>query len=134
MIEPHEITRGLVLHLEPDVLVASGARFTCELLHRVHGPHAFLCIEAGAEGGRWLPLYSRMTTGRQPLPAHGKRGDPWWVLGTFHFDPRQVWTASHDAVVAAAHAGGDRTRSDVRNRLAESYVPVLPEREDEAGA
>lgn len=122
-----EIASGIVLHMDPDVLVRAGASYTCEPDRRVLGPHSFLCLAANEVKGAWVPLFSRPAHERVAISRAGRTGDQSWRLGTYYFHPGQVWVAPHSAVIDAAVAGGDRTRPGNRNRLAAGRLPVLPE-------
>lgn len=126
MITEDEIGRELVLFLDPDVLEAAGATYTCSKPFRVVGGHYFLCIYADEEDGRWLPLYSAMGQGRKPLSMDGREGHPHWVEHPAHWHHRQVWWIKHSAVPAAADAAGDWSTAARRNKLHEDYFPTLP--------
>jgi hypothetical protein len=124
-LSPHEIDVGLAVHLDPDALEQGGGTYTCPRALRVQGAHTFLCIEAFATRGRWIPLYSMMATNRKILPAGGRRGHAGWVDGTFHYHQGQIWSAPHEAVVDAARAAHDMSLPGQRNTLAKERVPKL---------
>jgi hypothetical protein len=119
-----EITPGLVLHLDPDTLLALGADCTSLSDIRVRGPHFFLCLSVSGAVSRWIPLYSRAGPGRVELAGH-RVGHPKWTTQSAYFHPGQVWTASHQAVVNASVAGGDLSSRVRRNMLDGSAVPTL---------
>lgn len=103
-----DITVGLALFLDPEVLQRERATWTGEETDRILGPHYFLCLEVGPREGRWLPLFSSVRFDRMPLEA-AKTGHPAWTGKTSYYDPNQLWTARHDAVLRAAAAAGDAT-------------------------
>lgn len=123
-----ELSRGLVLHLNPDVLSSSGATFSCPSANRVMGGHFFLCVEDPDEGGltKWVPLFTADNEGRIAIDTADSVGHAKVTEGTFHFHPGQVWAASGDQIRAAAAAGGDLSRTGSRNRLSESRTPRPP--------
>jgi hypothetical protein len=125
MLTATEVEAGLVLHLDPDVLEQRGGTYTCGSDLRVQEGHFFVCLSVSGGAGVWLPLYSKSGVGRQPLAATGRSGHAKWTKGTFFWHTDQVWTAPHDAVVAAAKAGGDMSRSGSRNLLAPQALPRL---------
>jgi hypothetical protein len=120
-----EISPGLVLHLDPDVLEKLGGTFTCEPALRVQGGHFFVCLAANATSSHWLPLYSNPGVGRELLPSQGRTGHPKWTQGTYYWHEEQTWTASAAAIVDAAVAGGDRSRPGSRNRLDPGRLPKI---------
>lgn len=121
-----ELEPGLLLHLDPDALVTHGATFTGTDKNRVLGGHFYLCTSHGPESGTWVPLFSKGGPGRIPISTVGRTGYWKWTQGTFHYHPGQVWTASRSQIVAAALAGGDRSRPGSRNLLHPTYVPSPP--------
>lgn len=124
MITEAELEPGLVLHLDPDELLAQGATFTCSESKRVRGGHFFLCLSVEENAGRWLPLYSNMGIGRQALEQTSRTGHPKWTNATCYWHGGQVWNAPHSAVVVAAIAGDDKSTPGSRNRLAVSDLPA----------
>jgi hypothetical protein len=76
-VSDSEISRGLVLHLDPDALVAAGATFSCPEALRVQGSHFFVCVDAGdAETTRWVPLYTKSGPERVAIDTAGSSGHP----------------------------------------------------------
>ncbi len=122
-VDPREIRPGIVLHLDPETLLAQGAIYSCDDDRRVIGCHFFLCIEVTGECGRWLPLYSRDGFGRVRLSQLGRSGHSKWVTSECHFHEDQVWRATHQAVVAAARVGHDFSEPGRRNRIAVESLP-----------
>ncbi|MBI2724917.1 MAG: hypothetical protein HYX42_01575 [Polaromonas sp.] len=125
MVQEDDIGMELVLLLRPDVLESAGGQYTCQKSFRVKGDHFFLCYEADDEIGNWLPLYSNPGFGRIAVSTQGRRGHPKWVEGVFYYDPKQIWTAKHSAVVAAANAAGDLSRAGNRNTIGEEHFPPV---------
>jgi len=125
MIDETEINRGLVLHLDPDVLVGFGATYSCDDTRRVTSGHFFLCLRVVGETGEWLPLYTKPGPGRIGILEDGRSGHPKWTDGDCYYHPEQVWAASHAAVVNAAQAGHDKSEPEHRNSLAEGHIPEL---------
>lgn len=122
MIKAHEIRDGLVLHLDPGDLEASGGGCTAAESARVQGPHFFLCVAADERSGNWVPLFSVAGPLRTLMPNEEKSGHPKWCESTTYFHCKQVWHAPHSAAVSAAIAAGDLTRPDLRNTLSEAGV------------
>ena len=132
MIKPHEITDGLVLHLDPDELEAEGGCCTGTESVRVQGSHFFVCIASNEDSGNWVPLFSVAGPSRTFLPHEEKEGHPKWCESTTYFHDQQVWQAPHSAVVAAAIAAGDLSEPGARNTLTAAgvdsiYNSVFPE-------
>jgi hypothetical protein len=118
-----EVVVGVAIHMDPDVLQAGGATFTCSKAQRVQKPHMFLCIDATARKGKWIPLFSQTAHGRQLLSKSGRTGHGWWTSGTFWYYLSQIWEAPHEAVVEAAEAGKEVTKRGDRNHLASKHIP-----------
>jgi len=101
MMEPR---RGLVLHLDPDVLENAGAvsklyRLSC----RVLGWHWFVCLLVDDSGySVWAPLFSRTAGSRYEVPTGAKRGHPNWRQAATFVDPDQLWICSQEQVNDAA--------------------------------
>lgn len=112
-----ELSRGLVLHLNPNVLSSSGATLSCPSANRVVGGHFFLCVEDPDESGltKWVPLFTAENDGRIAIDTADSVGHAKVTEGAFHFHPGQVWTASGDQIRAAAAAGGDLSRAARRS-------------------
>lgn len=125
MINANEIDLGLVLHLDPDELLAHGATYSCADALRVKGDHFFLCVGADEQGGIWLPMYSKPNVGRIEVSHTGRQGHPKWRNGKFHYHPGQVWSASHEAIVHTAISAADCSSAGNRNRLADDQVSVV---------
>jgi len=125
MITPAEITSGLVLHLDPDVLEQRGGTYECPPSFRVQNGHFFLCLDATKTEGRWLPLYTKDGKGRVEISRIGRTGHEKWTGGTFFYHEDQVWTAPHGAVVASADAGTDLSRKGQRNLLTKTRIPAI---------
>lgn len=126
MLAPEEIVRGLVLHLNPDVLEAEGGTYTCIPSRRVLGGHFFLCLETASDGhGRWLPLYEGDGVGRIKVSSDARVGHPKWTNSPCYYHPAQVWTASHAAVSKAALAGLDQSVVGSRNYVIAEWIPDL---------
>lgn len=127
MIATHEIEEGLVLYLDPDELEAEGGVCTDTGRARVQGSHFFVCIAANEEVGNWVPLFSVAGPYRDLVPYDEKVGHPNWRESTTYFHRKQVWQAPHSAVVAAAIAGGDLSRTGERNALTNTGVGIVYE-------
>jgi len=109
-MELAEIKMGLVLHLDRSAIAAHGGVPSCKPELAVQGGHFFVCVSTAGGSGRWLPLYSNGGEGRERLEVSGRSGHRKWTTGVFYWHRDQVWAAPHAAVVAAATAGGDRSR------------------------
>lgn len=110
-----EIKKGIVLHLDPDVLESCGGVPTGRPECRVRGVHFFVCVRHLDGFGMWMPLFSEPGICRVELPAAGRQGHFKWRTGTSHIHLKQAWSASDLAVVRAAHAGNELSRPGARN-------------------
>ena len=119
-----DLTVGLALFVDPDVLLAEGASYTGEETARIQGRHYFLCLECGDSEGRWLPLFSTHRFDRQELVA-AKTGHAGWTDKTSYFDPDQLWTVSHRAILHAARVAGDGSHPWEPNRADPVALPDL---------
>lgn len=121
-----EIVKGIVLHLDPDVLEKGGASYTCPSATRVQNPRFFMCVDLlECEMGLWAPIFPRQTSVRVQLDKSGAYGHPKWTSGDSFLDPNQIWQASHSVVADAAASGKDLSRPGARNGLAPGLVPTL---------
>ena len=117
-----ELSAGLALVLDPDLLARAGASHTGPYGRRVRGEHRFLCLEHASGGGRWAPLFSSPGTRRLEVPLDGRTGEQRWKLGGFYLHVDQIWTATDDQIRAASRATTkmhERNRVDVTRLLAE---------------
>jgi len=121
---PSRLFRGLVLHLDPDVLRLEGAQ--CEG-HGVRGDHYFLCVSADPESDEssWIPLSSKPGVGRLLVPACVKAGHCSWVRRPTYAVSHQLWLASSAAVFEAARVGLDQSRGGARNRVTENGLRTV---------
>lgn len=122
---PHMHTPGLVLNLDPDELLSHGAEYTCVEDDSVATPQFFVCLEADAKQGLWVPLYTSPAPGRKGIAGADKSGHPMWTRSPSFYNPGELWRASHKAVQRGAIAGRDRYNSKLPNTVA---VAVLPKR------
>lgn len=120
-----DIEKGIVLHLDPSRLLAKGGKPSGPPATWVVDWHFFLCIEAGPKRGRWTPLFSKGGPPRIAIGPEGRSGHEKWTGGAWHYHPAQVWTASHHAVMEAAHAGKDQSLKGHRNSLDVAQVPAV---------
>ncbi|WP_236515369.1 hypothetical protein [Sandaracinus amylolyticus] len=109
-----ELSPGLALVLDPDLLARAGASHTALHHRRVRQPHTFLCLEHGNGIGKWAPLFSAPGERRVAVPTEGRVGEQRWQLGTFHLHLDQIWTATDDQIRAANR---DTTKMHHRNRV-----------------
>jgi hypothetical protein len=114
-----EIAVGLVLHLDPDRLLADGGTCTCGDKERVQGPHFFACVsrDPKSKTGVWVPFFGDTGTDRVEVAASEKTGHPKWTKGVTYYHPTQTWTVPDAAIEPAARAGKDASRQGSRNRL-----------------
>lgn len=125
-ITSDEIDRGLVLHMDPAVLLANGAKVKCPVPSRiVTSGHFFLCLGVDATHGDWAPLYSKNGPGRAEIPASGKQGYVKWTGAPSYYHSDQIWTVSHTGAVAAAGVGGDMSKRGNRNTVDEAAIPPI---------
>ncbi len=125
-VAPGEIKRGLVLHLDPDELVAHGGSTNVDEALRVRGQHFFLCLTSNGQDSRWLPLYTSGGKDRVELPRAARDGHPKWTDGSCFYHPEQVWSAPIHAVIAAAIAGQDKSTPAQRSTVKLDAVPRIP--------
>lgn len=121
----HVHAPGLVLRMDPDELVREGARSSCAEDDAVHAQHYFLCIEANARDGLWVPLFTGPRVGSRELPKSARSGDPRWLGSSTHYDPAQVWRATHKAAQRAAAAAHDSSSGKLSNRIIAEAVPAV---------
>lgn len=124
-----EIQRGLVLHLQPEILGASQTT-TCSVSAElaVQGGHFFVCLSVADSGrSRWLPVYSdNRNSDRVEIPQESRFGYYKWTKGPCFYHPAQIWEADYAVVDAAAR--GDRSRNGSRNSVFEGDDFALPEK------
>jgi hypothetical protein len=72
-------------------------------------------------------VYTNAGVRRKELNSAGRSGHPKWTQGRFHYHTAQLWSATHNAVLRAAHASGDLSAPQNRNRLTEECVNVVAE-------
>lgn len=125
MITEAELVPGIVLHLDPETLMAERGSYTCSDEVRVQGGHFFVCLSMDGDVGSWLPLYSKPGVGRVKLTSDGRTGHPKWTDAPNYWHRDQVWTAPSSAVIAAAAAGGDMSRAGSRNLLDPHLLPAV---------
>jgi hypothetical protein len=119
----HVHARGLVLRMDPDELRKQAATSSCAEDDAVYAQHYFLCIDSDASGGLWVPLFTGARVGTRELPRSAQTGDPRWMGMSAHYDPAQVWKATHKAVQRAATAANDRSSAKLPNRVKLEAVP-----------
>ena len=122
-----EIEPGLVLHLDPQALEQRGGTATGPAASRVRGTHFFICLSVEGKSGRWLPCFSNAGAGRVGVPTAARTGHEKWTDGTCWFHPDQVWTATHQAVVAEAEKAGDQSAPRFRSYADLDVIEGLPQ-------
>lgn len=121
LIEREEIAPGLVLFLNPNLLIEWGAAYSCPV---VPGEHFFVCIEGfDADGdSKWVPCTSKPRSTHVDVPEAKRTGHPGWTRGPCFVAPRLVWVCSFDAIRNAAYtdssSNGNATGS-ISRRLCE---------------
>ena len=123
----HVHAPGLVLRMDPDELTRQGARCSCAADDAVYAQHYFLCIDSDASSGLWVPLFTGARVGTRELPRSAQTGDPRWMGMSSHYDPGQVWRATHKAVQRASTAANDRSSAKLPNRVKPEFVPAVSE-------
>jgi hypothetical protein len=113
--------------MDPDELLKQGAKCSCEEDRAVNAQHYFVCIEADAKEGLWVPLFTGPRVGTKEIPGSSKTGDPRWIGVPSHFNPDQVWRASHKAVQRAAISAHDQSSPKLPNRIAVKSLPLSGE-------
>ncbi|MDD5556558.1 MAG: hypothetical protein PHN82_04815 [bacterium] len=115
-ISADEIKEGLVLFLDPEILIAKGATCSVPDNYRARKSRPFLCIDADSSSGTCIPLYSSDAKGRGPIEEDSKEGDDIWIVSDSYYDTRQQWNAvAHETIIAAAR--GDQSTTDLRNTV-----------------
>ena len=109
-----EIHPGLALLLNPRELKEREAN--CDSGIGVEGNHVFVCLLVNGGWGKWLPVFSRLGKGRKPLSGH-RVGHRTWVQARLYYHEGQIWTAPHEAIIAATRAAGDKSSRGARNIL-----------------
>ncbi len=127
-------TRGLVLRMDPITLRQLGARCTREFDTMASAQHDFVCIDADAKAGWWLPLSAMPQVGCKEIPAVAKSGDRRWADAPSYYQPDQCWHAPHKAAQRAAAAAHDRTDAKSANTIAAEALPVPGDFPDLSGA
>lgn len=119
----HLHTPGLVLRMDPDELLKYDAKCSCEEDLAVNAQHYFVCIEADAKEGVWVPLFTGPRYGTKEIPGASKTGDPRWIGVPSHYSPAQAWRASHKAVQRAATAAHDQSSPKKPNTVIAKSLP-----------
>lgn len=114
---------GLVLRLDPDELRHYGARCSRDAGRAVHAQHYFVCIEADAKEGIWVPLFNGPQVGSREIPGSAKTGQARWLSGASHYVTEEAWQASHKAVQRAAAVAHDNSSTKQPNRVAPAGLP-----------
>jgi hypothetical protein len=119
-----DIAPGLVLHLQPDVLMAKGGRFVADREQRIMGRHYFVCLAVENGTGTWAPATTKDGPGHVPLDKAGATGMPTWVNTPSYLSMDGMLTAPHEAVAVAALAGHDLSKPGRRNRISPKRLPA----------
>lgn len=119
----HVHAPGLVLRMDPDELLKYHATCSCSDDEAVNAQHYFVCIEADAKQGLWVPLLSGPRYGTKEFTTASKTGDPRWVSSSSHYGLDQVWRATHKAAQMAAAAAHDRSSAKLPNRVSVNALP-----------
>ena len=101
-MNPDDVRRGLVLHLDPDILEREGAASNRHSQTRVRGLHWFVCLLVDRGDSIWTPLFSRPSSQRIEIPKAAKRGAFKWRSSTTYADPKQMWACSTAHILLAA--------------------------------
>lgn len=123
----HVHAPGLVLRMDPDELLHYGARCSCDEDLAVHAQHFFVCIEADAKEGFWVPLFNGPRVGSREIPGTAKTGHARWQGGASHYLPEQIWRAPHKAAQRAAAVAHDQSSLKVPNLVALAHLPKRAE-------
>lgn len=122
MLAPNDITVGLVVPLEPDVLEAWGSVSHVGADDIGH-PQLMLCVSADASASVWVPLFPDAGPGRLWLSTNGRTGSSAWTHGRFYFRPEFFWRSSASAVIAAWAIGVPTDNALLRDRLDPAAIP-----------
>jgi hypothetical protein len=125
MVNEEEIQPGLVLFLNPAILLSHGAQTSCSEQHRVQREHLFVCLERSGERSLWVPLSSSEGNGsRLRVPRGAKAGHERWVSGdTFLFHGNQTWVCTIAALIEAAAT--DVSQRWNRNRVVPEFLDTI---------
>lgn len=122
---PHVHTPGLVLRLCAQTLMDEGARYTGAGAGDVDYSafQNYVCIEANARDGLWVPLFAAPSAERVGVAASSKTGHPRWTRYTSFYDRRQLCLLTHKAAQRAAIAGYDESTPKAPNRMTTAALP-----------
>ena len=121
LLKRSEVRSGLVLFMDPNVLVDEGAVLG-GFGRPIDTPHYFICIATDGSTSSWVAASSH--NGPCRLPVTRKSGHPGWVGRATFVVPFHVWTAPFEAV-ALASAGVDFSVPGLRNLAAVDWTPAL---------
>jgi len=98
---------GLVLHLDPRILLDRGAAHD---EGAIEGPHFFVCVwvDEPLDETFWIPTSSKRGRNRCEIPPELKTGHPGWVRPCSYAVASQLWMAGSGAIRDAAYLDGSR--------------------------
>lgn len=118
MIEPQEIVPGLVLFLDPAVLLGNGGTFNGPIMAATRNPHFFVCQSVRGDRSTWVPTSSKPGWDRTRVRA--KVGHPEWVnVPTYAFEEHR-WAVDFVGLRLAARR--DWTCAGARNYAEVDFV------------
>jgi hypothetical protein len=112
-LRPEDITPGLVIHLDTEVLRREGgsltnAQVTADEDRAVTGAHDFVIamVDAKARRVTALPLFPRSAPGSAPLDDRLRNGSAEWMAHPVYYSRWQHWQIPVDALLAASTGEG----------------------------
>jgi hypothetical protein len=126
LLDSSEIEPGLVMFLNPGVLLQRGAAASCGDAYRVTQEHHFVCLARENGHSLWAPLSSSAGTNgtRLLVPQNAKQGHESWTRNNSYLNHgNQTWRGPNEAFIAASRA--DRSQRFQRNRVVPQLVDAI---------
>jgi len=111
MLERDELVPGLVLFLDPLILLGNHATFNGPSFAATRGSHYFVCEDVSGNRSVWVPTSSKPGWDRARIRA--KAGRPEWVGTPTYALEGHRWSVDMTGLRLAARA--DRTCRGTRN-------------------
>lgn len=118
----HVHSPGLVLQLDPKTLAAHGATSSASDIPLTAHQY-FVCIEADAREGLWVPLFAGPGGARIGIAATAKTGYAQWTRHSSFYDPACLCRVGHKGAQRGADAAYDRSSPKSPNRLRVEQLP-----------
>ena len=122
MIAKPSIKPGIVVHMDPETLLAGGSTTTAPDGVRVKDVHYFICLDRTEAWAKWIPCFTDNGPERQAIQQQEKTGHPGWTQGGSYYHPAQLWDAPHEAAIEAAKVGNDLSKPNARNGVTDAAL------------